>query len=113
MEDKLVYIFFFALSVVLFYLGFFAKSKAAKWVLRIISIWIIVAIFNIAFLEYDCQRGKFIYAGCSLLPRNISDVLSALHILNVFFVGFGAPILALIAFGFEVYVRKFKSKMDS
>lgn len=110
MEDEAVYFLFLVLFAVLFSVSCFMKSRVAKWLLRIVSIWGIVAIFINAFLEYDCQRDKFFYINCALLPESMWETLSALNLFNIPFIGLVAPVLVLISLGFEVYTRKLKSK---
>lgn len=93
--------------------SFYAKSRAAFWILRAGSIWYLVTALMLVVVDSDCSSNYFSYRNCQIIPDSVIEIYSAFYILNLLFYAFIAPALALIALGIEIYHRRKRASEDT
>jgi len=93
--------------------SFYAKSRAAFWILRTGSIWYLVTALILLMVENDCSSNYFSYRNCQTIPDSVIEIYSAFYILNLLSYAFIAPALALIALGLEIYHRRKQASDDT
>ena len=96
----------------LFALGcsFYSKSKVALWIVRLGSYWYLFTFSIFVLFSYDCSFSNYAWGNCRFLPDVATTAYDAIHIPNTLSYSFVAPVLVLIALGFEIYARRLMKK---
>jgi uncharacterized membrane protein YbhN (UPF0104 family) len=86
--------------------SFYAKSRAAFWILRAGSIWYLVTALMLVVVDSDCSSNYFSYRNCQMIPDGLIEIYSAFYLLNLLSYMFISPALVLVALGLEIYHRR-------
>lgn len=99
-------LFTFVIPIVAVAFSFFARSKVAKYILRLGGFYFFGSLSIAWALFVDCGFNNFQFGTCGHFPQGLAEFFTVVHLANLVLMAFVAPVLVLVAVLFEVLKRR-------